>query len=67
MDFLCLGLNPNCSSRIKPRSPASYKILANRILSKNEISFLIKKSLMMAVNRRKAVTRPTVVLCTAVS
>jgi len=29
-------------------------------LSNNEISILIKKGLIMAVNRRKEVTRPTV-------
>ena len=29
-------------------------------MSNNEISILIKKGLLMAVNRRKEVTRPTV-------
>jgi hypothetical protein len=34
-DVLCLGLKPNCSSRISPRSLTSCKILANRIFSKS--------------------------------
>jgi len=32
-DVLCLDLNPNCSSRINPRSLTSCKILSNRIFS----------------------------------
>jgi hypothetical protein len=34
-EVLCLGLNPNCSSRISPHSLTSCKILANRIFSKS--------------------------------
>ena len=30
-DVLCLGLNPNCSSRISPRSVTTCKILERRI------------------------------------
>ena len=32
-DVLCLGLNPNCSSHIRPRSLTSCKILASRMFS----------------------------------
>jgi hypothetical protein len=32
-DVLCLGLYPNCWSRIRPRSLISCKILASRIFS----------------------------------
>jgi hypothetical protein len=63
----------NCSTK-----PFLYSIIVNiftvisiilcRILSNSEISVLIMKGLMMAVNRREEVTRPTVyVLCKAVS
>ena len=34
-DVLCLVLNPNCSSPIRPRSLNSCKFLANRIFSNN--------------------------------
>ena len=34
-DMLCLGLNPNCSSRSSPRSFTTCKILASRIFSNN--------------------------------
>jgi hypothetical protein len=34
-DGLCLGLNPNCSSHIGPRTFTSCKILAKRIFSNN--------------------------------
>jgi len=32
-DVLCLGLNPNCLSRSRPRSFATCKILASRVFS----------------------------------
>ena len=31
-DLTCLGLNPNCSSRIRPRSLPTYKIPPNIII-----------------------------------
>jgi hypothetical protein len=34
-DVLCLGRNPKCSSRSKPRSFTSLRILASRIFSKS--------------------------------
>jgi hypothetical protein len=43
-DVLCLGLNPNCSSRITPRSLTSCKILANSIFS-NSLPIVSKRQI----------------------
>ena len=43
-DVLCLGRNPNCSSRFSPRSLNLYKILVSRILSNNLLA--LSKRLM---------------------
>jgi len=41
-DVLCLGLNPNCSSRVSPRSYTTCKIQASRMFSK-KLSMLSKR------------------------
>ena len=43
-DVLCLGRNPNCSSRISSQSLTSYKILVSRIFS-NILSIVSKRLL----------------------
>ena len=43
-DVLSLGINPKCSSRNRPRSHTSYKILANRIFS-NSLPIVSKRQM----------------------